>query len=633
MTTEIALLIEYESEGDCSTATIRKGQKFVWMWASIYAYDYEGAWGAFEYLLSVKVNGIPVYNVSALTFNTETECENGTFCNREVVKVIDVSGYTHSASAELEVIAHAVRPPGLDDPGHRGHVYTVLTVHPRSRFLLSDTRQDFRPRNSDSADPVAATCNSGYDCYPSFAARIEASCCDVKIGFELSDVSTLAGISTNYGSETGPDYAVDPDLNQGMVSVSGPPGTVAYETADPSTMASLMLTSLDYGGKAKVKAYFLAPETGEKIYAEVVEDWEEPTEPESTMERQFARLPFDEDEDGMGDGWESEIGGPNPSADEDGEPGGGAPGDGLSAHDEYRGFHWLDGTAIKHIRTDAKTKKDVFYWDSSSDGRYSTALAGLLELRVPDAVFHPVNAYAARLVTPGDPLSGVHPINNDSLTSPRAYAIVYAEDNLSATKELANAGMPGKRPDPIRIDPSELSAEITLNGNQLTPATLRAIIVAHETGHRFALWHYKRWCNHQPLIPGQAEPSSLQSSEYALTAVDPQLVFLRLAIFERANDWVVSERPDPNFGLLTNYEYSWPPQFFYGDPPMGQGFDSAVVLVHAASPIPTNGAALAVNTIDSFLMDWYIRHTPLMSTTVNWGFKMDDLSQIKVNVQ
>lgn len=634
VTAEIALLIEpFEIEGGCSTATIRKGQKFVWMHVYVAAYEEEGAWGAFEYQLSVKVNGTPVYTVNNLTFNTETECVVSSICDRVVEKVIDVSGFTVSASAQLEVIAHAVRPPGVDDPGHSGTVYTELTVRPRSRFLLSDTRQDFRPRNSDSADPVAASCNSDYDCYPSFEARLQESCCDVKIGFELSEVSTLAGVSTNYGSGTGADYAVDPELNQGMVSVSAPPGTTAYETAEPWTMANLMLSSKDYGGRAKVKAYFLAPETGQKIYAEVVEDLEQPPEPDSTMARQFARLPFDEDEDGMADGWESEIGGPNPAAGEDGEPGGGAPGDGLSAHDEFRGFHWLDVSAIKHIRTNAKAKKDIFYWDSSSDGRYGAALAPLTQNETLDMEFHPVNYSLAGHSMPS-PTSALSKFTRNSTTGSDAYAVTYMNDTI-AGGYLGHAAGFGKSDQPIRIDDSAIINYAQAWGNIMTASTLTAIVVAHETGHRFGLRHPLRRCVYRSDIPSQHGAFSIELGQYARNPSDTHELYTRYKIQFRTADqtWVSQDRASTWSGLLAGNSLSGDPSPIVGFPLAGSQVEDLAMSVRTGAAVQSAALELDIEVQELFLMDWIPRQVGSMASSSNWHFSQDQKNSMKVNVQ
>jgi len=629
VTAEIALLIEpFEIEGGCSTATIRKGQKFVWMHVYVAAYEEEGAWGAFEYQLSVKVNGTPVYTVNNLTFNTETECVVSSICDRVVEKVIDVSGFTVSASAQLEVIAHAVRPPEVDDPGHYGTVYTELTVRPRSRFLLSDTRQDFRPRNSDSADPVAASCNSGYDCYPSFEARLQESCCDVKIGFEVSEVSTLAGVSTNYGSGTGADYAVDPELNQGMVSVSAPPGTTAYETAEPWTMANLMLSSKDYGGRAKVKAYFLAPETGQKIYAEVVEDLEQPPEPHLTMERQFARLPFDEDEDGMADGWESAMGGVMLVGADDSESGGGAPGDGLPVFDEYRGLHILEGTAKAHVRTHPVLERDVFYWDASGTGIFHDALVAHLAQEVPGIVYHPVDDILGRV---NDMASKeVDYLNNNSPIGPSAYAIVYASEPLLGGA-LGSAGAIGKSVKPILIDDTKIGQSVASYGFAMTHAGLRALVVSHETGHRFGLKHPFRLEYPTSSIPSQRPYASVQFHEYAHDALQTKVIYLRSGIWPHPvnTSWMVADKANEANGVLQGNQvqtYAFEPNV----PPPPGSLDGAFK-VTMRDPVPISGAFVYTEIQELFLMDWSLRQTPSMGSPSAWHFKTSDRDSLLVN--
>lgn len=83
-------------------------------------------------------------------------------------------------------------------------------------------------------------------------------------------------------------------------------------------------------------------------------------------------LPLDQDRDGIQDEWESLMGISEPEPDEDGEPAGQGPGDGLCNFDEYRGV-----VSQGQLRRLNPGQKDVFVHDYS--GAYGPALAEVRE--------------------------------------------------------------------------------------------------------------------------------------------------------------------------------------------------------------------------------------------------------------
>jgi hypothetical protein len=429
------------------------------------------------------------------------------------------------------------------------------------------------------------------------------------------------------------DYVIDPELNQGLVAASAPSGTVAYEIAEPWTTANLLISSMDYGGKVKLKAYFLAPETGQKIYAEVVEDLEQPPEPHSTMARQFARLPYDEDNDGMADGWESEIGGPHPSASEDNEPGGGAPGDGLSAHDEFRGFHWLDGSTIKHVRTNANTKKDVFYVDGSNDGRYATALMTLMIPESVDMDFHSLNDDLAGR-TDQSPMSPLVPMSKNCSTNSSAFAVAYVSDTIGDEK-LGHAGDVGKSGLPIRIDDAAITAYAQSWGSIMTSSSLLAVVVAHETGHRFGLRHPLRHCAYRSDIPSQQEPFAVELGQYARNPLDPYELFTRYRILFRNTDqtWTSKERASDWSGLLNGNTLNGSPTPIIGYPLAGSQVEDLAMSIRTNSPVQPSNVELDIEIQELFLMDWLPRQSAAMASTSSWHFSVDHTSAMKINVQ
>src|SRR5262249_15013938 len=121
--------------------------------------------------------------------------------------------------------------------------------------------------------------------------------------------------------------------------------TAKSKKNDIST-ATVRVKSFDYGGFGKIKADF-------KFMDETLTA----SEKNGTKGRMYTKIPLDDDDNDMADGWSGNVGGADD--DKDNVPALGAiNGDGLTRYQEYRGFMVMG----RHTRTDPNNK-DLFIWD------------------------------------------------------------------------------------------------------------------------------------------------------------------------------------------------------------------------------------------------------------------------------
>jgi len=201
------------------------------------------------------------------------------------------------------------------------------------------------------------------------------------------------------------------------------------------------------------------------------------------------------------------------------------PGDGFTNRDEYRGFHYVtddwdeaspDKTKIRWASTDP-TKKDVFFWDTSSDGRYAQAVRSILEKKT-GYVFRRVSEEQANARIKGGASGGVNKLNRNSPTKQTTYnfALVYrnaALANASDPNEGGNSGGNRSNGNAISIDEQTLAARCQTTGFPLN--VLRAVVVAHESGHKFTLEHYLDVLLYTSSVPQPDPPSSLTFKQFA----------------------------------------------------------------------------------------------------------------------
>jgi hypothetical protein len=266
----------------------------------------------------------------------------------------------------------------------------------------------------------------------------------------------------------------------------------------------------------------------------------------------FASLPVDQDCNGIADSWEdanSTQNGAHLPPDWDQEPGydGTTKGDGYSVHDEYRGFHYIDDVVNTsdptypdgHPRwasTDPLKVQDVFFWDSfvaPSGGAdpcvapaytppaspqwstlrpncVTTAIRGMLAQQTSSFMtFRRVSPMQAHSISGTDPTQGVNPLSRNSQYSSAGFALVYgskpgdifdlAQCDASPPQVGTIATSGGFSNDGTMINvvlPQVIAcAYITRQSPAVAYAqdTYLQRVVAHETGHKFGLYHIDRF--------------------------------------------------------------------------------------------------------------------------------------------
>jgi hypothetical protein len=450
-----------------------------------------------------------------------------------------------------------------------------------TRFTLSQTQPSFRPRDArDPAAYCTQADATGQqhdgDCHPQFKVTLTglesygpgwAGIISPSIAFTLTAATPLAaagtwlqGTSTNYGTDavTDPDYIFEASKQtaanltvEGPLSMVANPGSFQTGTVygtdpqkpdgvpSPTVSMPITVTSQDFGGKAYLRAALTLGPGASAIDAEIVDpvtglDVKAPVAGTKCgtdfAAHPFASLPVDQDCNGIADSWEKPFAQallgqdffPDPSADLDrGALGKDTPlpqfGDGLSVHDEYRGFHVLDpqtGNA-KWIATDPG-RPDLFYWDADHIGRTRSDRVGTgvfnSILGATTSAFmdiHPVDALLSNGNRAAKDIKEARAINKNTIyPQHKAYAVIYVNKPLDPGKTgksgaamddyaFTNAGTP------ILIDKSQITS--TEGKTWFQSGTLLAQTIAHETGHKLSRQHPLR-CANTPVAydPSQA---------------------------------------------------------------------------------------------------------------------------------
>lgn len=129
---------------------------------------------------------------------------------RRIIDIRNLSGSSPESLKITQTITH-----------DKGYLFDSVTVTGRLYwdfdFVLSVPR-NFMPR--DARDAVADCGANAGECFPEVEARISlgpnaagSALLELplsgKIQMRLLEISTLPGVSTNFGTDTGPDYAVE----------------------------------------------------------------------------------------------------------------------------------------------------------------------------------------------------------------------------------------------------------------------------------------------------------------------------------------------------------------------------------------------------------------------------------------
>ncbi len=169
------------------------------------------------------------------------------------------------------------------------------------------------------------------------------------IRFYLEEISSYRGYCMNAGTGDDPDYEfVQGSQNDANITVTT---LNTAETASPANEATIVVSSYDFGGKAKIRAEV---EINGEVHDVIIIDTILP----------YATIPVDDDDNGIGDAWTHSSFGLPPFEDLDSIPHcEGATGDGLTNYEEYRGFVCLGN----HARTDPDNKDLFLFYEDDKD--------------------------------------------------------------------------------------------------------------------------------------------------------------------------------------------------------------------------------------------------------------------------
>ena len=469
-----------------------------------------------------------------------------------------------------------------DEPGSQWKNHSVAlfgSFFGDIRLDLTDTPRSMRPMDALDSPCLSGAAPVG-NCYPSFTARLlrpSGQPPDEPLGmiqFTLYPESNWKGSSSNWGrgpsgDDASWDYQIEqsgtlnPDAIFEAAAVILLPSGTAYRTRTKARTneATLQVSSFDYGGRGTLMVQLVVPEiTGTALVATVVNAKGE------DANRTYVRIPMDEDNDGLADSWEDANGGMALVPTQDSEPGADASsptGDGFTAHDEYRGFHFLGPEgAVTWSRTDPRNRQDVFYWDSSTAAQcgptgvpvpcFTNALNAILKPETQSFVeYRPVDGILARAFNPALPELGTNVLNSNGVPgwTGRGYALVYVNASLGANcggapptggpvgdaETFQNDGRP------VKIDLAQIGACGAL---KLFPADVYlARTLAHETGHKYGLGHPLRLgcCNHVVL---PVDVQTLTLSDYSRDPIDVRKLYVRYQRYDWATATGPSERKD-----------------------------------------------------------------------------------------
>jgi hypothetical protein len=247
----------------------------------------------------------------------------------------------------------------------------------------------------------------------------------------------------------------------------------------------------------------------------------------------------------------------------DQEPGydGTTVGDGYSVHDEYRGFHYIQDTVdtadpnnpngvVQWASTDPVNTQDVFFWDSAiadplatvgsldpcttmtrplAANCLTTALRSLLATQTVNAsgnqfmTFRRVNKFQANAYSLFDASQGVQKLNRNTIGASRGFAVVYTSRPDVPPTDGAWAQCDASPPNLgtlgyafgsfqnngqgfVDVNLPQASACAFAGRDSTAPTAsypfdaLLPIIVAHETGHVFGLYHLYRAVTYQGSV-------------------------------------------------------------------------------------------------------------------------------------
>jgi len=603
---------------------------------------------------------------------------------RRKTLVFNVSQETRTGPVTLTVSGWLVRPRTVPlseilRPDHK--VYDL-------RFVVTAPPPD-RPR--DARDPAAA-CDTNNGCFYEFGITLEGLVGDeahddrdVSLGpvtaqFDLDrpkdpnkpgeSLGYLPGTSSNGGTERSASSVGDPDFifeAEQNPDLAAPMGLLHVETPlgwDWRLGAHVRVTSRDYGGAALLRAKVMV----QGVTYDVVDflqtspdggDYVGFNPPACAGTGSFAMLPVDLDCNAIADFWEEQYLGPgkhfDPAADDDAGFDATSPkGDGFAAHDEYRGFHYVenDGKTVRWTDTDPVGKQDVFVWDTVSKGACSSggfsenclteALIGANSILRPNTqsfiAYRRVNAKQANPVK-DDKLPkerAAHLAVNSHFYKPedRARALVFMNSTLRVRCDtnppepgaIGNSGGFVTNGTPIQIDFRQVRYCSALKG--YPSGVFLAQVAAHEAGHKFNLSHPLRRVVGPSgmltdLVPNMPVPADLQTIDLGhYSRVDnTPLFYVRL---ERYDYRSATEVGDHILDYVGNLGGIGNPikEPIVPLPPNGpnscMGLPNCLYKVTTTKPMSTLVNTIQIENQLGRIMDWTPRYTLL--TLADWIF-------------
>ena len=477
-------------------------------------------------------------------------------------------------------------------------------------------------------------------------------------------VTWLLGTSTNYTPPNtdlngpDPDYVLETTTNPSLVVA--PDGLSAFTpmAVDPTTPTSVVVTSHDFGGVAEfratatVQAVTPTGTTGPLTVDVVVNNglWAQDPVPAPSdsptrlcgtdfANHPFASLPVDQDCNGIADSWEdanSTQNGVHLPPDWDQEPGylpTSPKGDGLTVHDEYRGFHYFDATAkaTKWASTDPVGKQDVFFladWNWPDGRAVASSINGILARETPFMAWHRVqDAYAGAANG-----AGRNRINRYSAGLNQVFAIVYQDGNVKVDANnkqdygtLAESGgfaVDGKTP--ILVYTGSIAQAAT---NLKFPLdVLQDEVIAHETGHKLDLAHPTRPnCCQFVAYNANSLQNDVGWGQFTFDAKHNTVVYARYHIYVYTTPRIaISDQLYTAPWSLHLTSLPGPPPV-PAQTPIGRyqtpnyGYDGAAVYrLQLDGGVPAGVTGAIIQYQEGFMMDWTPRL--LMQTSPEWHY-------------
>lgn len=572
-----------------------------------------------------------------------------------------IVGYNGAGGGGGRIVVYTNSAFTLPGPADGSPAYQSTGGSPTNRVVsatLTNTPANFVPKNAWFENAFSNTCNQG-GCYQQYTLTVTPASAAGIPTFQL-DSSSLRGYATNAcfsfncllspddpgtASDTAPDYLFEgvkqtagfgPTSNQGQ--------TIA--TTAPVNSASVTVTSVDYGGAAKLSA--TVNFNGIML----------PVAVQNSIEA-FARIPNDSNcKNGIADSWQMQVTGGarclDPNEDnEEGWPGSTYRGDGYSAHDEYRGFVVFDAAVANYVqtRTDPFITKDVFYLDNAA---IAPSLQAILAPQtagpngvcgqaanlngVPCMLFHNTPFEMVGLDDANAPVTADTPVRrfNRNSTGPTiGKAIIYLAWDLGGncagpppfTTVTGNAqSLINDGTKPILIDNQNIADCAAAFG--YPQAVWRAQVVAHETGHKLTIWHPHReapWVAFVDFSP--ASLANLPAANYTSTApaLPPVTAYVWKASYIFGRFRFGAESPSTDGGLFTNGVTFDHPAIVFPAPPAPEA-DNSVYSWNVPVALPLIAGTPGVmwlNIQELHIMDWSPRLT--LVNMPDWTFMPRDI--------